>query len=418
MVIDVILNEGYTVEMFEQIINEYYPEVTISSTPEIQLIHLTLPSSIDENSFFTDKQIQKFIYVKGELPNISVPQHPLSSVDLNKLNLPTCKQFRSRMTNEELFDAMAWHVDEVTNDKMSLNIAAGEGARIGIIDSGVDIDHPILSDKINTAVSRSYVPEESDIGDQNGHGTGVAGVVAQIAPEAEMVVYKVIGADTGESAWTIDAIIQAANDQCKIINTSLGTYKCEDIESELLTIEAFERAIEYAETKDCIVVASAGNNSLDLDQYYELEHIKHLPGGIDNAITVSARHETALASYSNFGSEIDLCAPGGDLAYTEGMLDLSQWIYCLFPTNMNNGMESLGVPQGYSFNYGTSLAAPIVTASLADVLSYLKDSQADVSMQSVLEAIVNGVDDLGASGKDTYFGSGTVNLYKSLSNLG
>ena len=55
-----------------------------------------------------------------------------------------------------------------------------------------------------------------------------------------MIVYKVIGANTGDSAWTIEAIIQAAKDQCNVVNMSLGTYKCEDVESELLTIEAFE----------------------------------------------------------------------------------------------------------------------------------------------------------------------------------
>ena len=52
VVVDLILNEGYTVEQFEEIINEYYPEIAMSSTPEIQLIHLMLPTDMDVDSFF------------------------------------------------------------------------------------------------------------------------------------------------------------------------------------------------------------------------------------------------------------------------------------------------------------------------------------------------------------------------------
>ena len=84
---------------------------------------------------------------------------------------------------------------------------------------------------------------------------------------------------------------------------------------------------------------------------------------------------------------------------------------------MDNGLEALGVPQGYSFNCGTSLAAPIVSASYADVWSYYLKNEREVSMEYVLKDIINGVDDLGLAGEDTYFGVGAVNLYKSLSNL-
>lgn len=161
-------------------------------------------------------------------------------------------------------------------------------------------------------------------------------MIAQIAPESVITVYKVIGEETGESDWTISAIIQAANNGNDIINMSLGTYKCDDVESELLTIEAYERAVQYAEEKECLVVASAGNKALDLDQYYEKEGIKHLPGGIEATITISSVHKNSLATYSNFGSNIDFSAPGGDLVYVDGLLDLNQWIYILYPIHITN----------------------------------------------------------------------------------
>lgn len=414
---ELILKEGTTVEQFKKVVKRLYPDVVISSVPEILLIHITLSDSIDKNDFLNNKEIKELIYVHGELPEISAPRNLLRTVNLNRSNLPEINQLKKRMTNEELFDAMAWHVDEVTSYRKSLDISQGDGVKIALIDSGVDTTHPILEGKINLSDSCSYVDGDSSIIDSNGHGTSVAGVIAQVAPEAEMTVYRVIGEDTGESEWTVEAIIQAVNDGNSLINMSLGTYKCEDIESELLTIEAFERAIEYAENRDCLVVASSGNKSLDLDSHYETEHIKHLPGGIEGTITISAINNNSLASYSNYGSNIDLCAPGGDIVYTEGLLDLNEWIYCLYPTGMNNGLEALGVPQGYTFNCGTSLAAPAVTAGLADILSYYVQNGQTVSMDQVIEDMIKGAVDIGLAGKDTYFGYGSINIFNSLNNL-
>lgn len=415
--LDLLLKSGDTMEQVEQAISQISPDITLSWIPEIACIHLELPASVDKEEIISHERIRPFISAKGNLPDISAPLNPLNSIDLNNVAAVGDSRFRSQMTDEELFDAMAWHVDEITDHRMSLDIAKGDGARIALIDSGVDVEHPILKGKINMEDSCSYVSDEVGIADYHGHGTGVAGILTQVAPQAEITVYKVIGEETGESDWTIRAVIQAANDGNHIINMSLGTYKCEDVESELLTIEAFQRAIEYAQTKNCIVVASAGNKSLDLDQYYETEHKKHLPGGVEQCITVSSVMENALASYSNFGMNIDLCAPGGDLVYVDGALDLSKWIYCLYPTNKDNGLSSLDVPQGYSFSYGTSFAAPAVSAGLADIVSYYIEKGQDVSMNQIMEDMMRGAEDIGAVGKDIYFGVGEVQLYQSLHTL-
>lgn len=415
--IDLLLGEKYSFKDFEHVVKKLYPEVTLNLIDEIRLIHVELPAYVGIEDFIYNDDIEPFIEAHGKLPELSVPQSPLANIDIDKLAGTRIDQRQKRLSNEELFDTLAWHVDEITNNRKSLDISKGEGTQIAIIDSGVDINHPFLKDRINIEKSQSYVTEDSSINDCNGHGTEVAGIIGQIAPEAEMTIYRVIDAETGESEWTIEALIQAVNDGNHIINMSLGTYKCEDIESELLTIEAFERAIEYADTKGSLVVASAGNKAIDLDQYYETEHIKHLPGGIDKAITVSAINEDSIASYSNYGSNIDFCAPGGDIVYVEGLLDLNQWIYCLYPTNMDNGLSSLGVPQGYTFNCGTSLAAPAVTACFADILSYQLKNEQDVDKNSMVEIIIDGARDLGVTGRDVYYGYGVIDIYAALTSL-
>lgn len=411
---EVLLDKQYSIEQFEQTVTNLYPGVVLSAVEEIMLIHIELPESVEKEEFLNNKEIREFIYVQGELPDISIPLNPLGTVSLNKLNVDVLKKLRARMTDEEMFDAMAWHVDEITNNRKSLDITKGKGVKIALIDSGVDISHPVLAGKINMQDSYSYVTNEPSIRDDNGHGTGVAGVIAQIAPESVITVYKVIGEETGESDWTISAIIQAANNGNDIINMSLGTYKCDDVESELLTIEAYERAVQYAEEKECLVVASAGNKALDLDQYYENEGIKHLPGGIEATITISSVHKNSLATYSNFGSNIDFSAPGGDLAYVDGLLDLNQWIYILYPTTLDNGLSSLGVPQGYTFNCGTSLSSPAVTAGIADLLSYSLENKQDLNMKEIVEVLIEGANDIGTPGKDNCFGYGVANIYNSI----
>ena len=411
---EVLLDKQYSIEQFEQTVTNLYPGVVLSAVEEIMLIHIELPESVEKEEFLNNKEIREFIYAQGELPDISIPLNPLGTVSLNKLNVDVLKNLRARMTDEEMFDAMAWHVDEITNNRKSLDITKGKGVKIALIDSGVDISHPVLAGKINMQDSYSYVTNEPSIRDDNGHGTGVAGVIAQIAPESVITVYKVIGEETGESDWTISAIIQAANNGNDIINMSLGTYKCDDVESELLTIEAYERAVQYAEEKECLVVASAGNKALDLDQYYENEGVKHLPGGIEAAITISSVHKNSLATYSNFGSNIDFSAPGGDLAYVDGLLDLNQWIYILYPTTLDNGLSSLGVPQGYTFNCGTSLSAPAVTAGIADLLSYSLENKQDLNMKQIVEVLIEGANDIGTPGKDNCFGYGVANIYNSI----
>ena len=239
------------------------------------MLRVQIPNTISNEVVTSNSIVKKALQNQGNLSDIEFGKIDLSDVYAGE---PLPNEFKSnqrrRMTGESLFDLMAWHVDEVTGEGKSFELSTGEGVRIAVIDSGVDINHPILSGKINVNNAKSFVTDDRAINDLNGHGTMVSGIIAQIAPDAVMTPYKVIGVSSGDSLWTISAMLQAVNDGNDIINMSLGTYKCKDIESEKLTIKAFERAAKYAEKKRVIVVASSGNLALDLDEYYKTEHVR------------------------------------------------------------------------------------------------------------------------------------------------
>lgn len=274
----------------------------------------------------------------------------------------------------------------------------------------------MLADSIDLTNAKSFITGDSSVSDTNGHGTMVAGIVKQIAPEAKITPYRVIGDSSGESFWTINAIVQAVKDGNDIINASIGTYKSKDIKNDKLIIKAYERAVKYARKNNVIVIASAGNLGLDLSQYYKSEHIKHLPSDIKGVNAVSAVRDKELTHYSNYGKNIQYCAPGGDLVYVDKNVDLSYWIYCLYPTSLDNGLSELGIPQGYSFSFGTSFSAPMVSAGAADVLSYYRsiNTGKEIRSHDIEKALTKGSIDLGEKGKDSYYGNGKINIYNSL----
>ncbi len=416
--VDLLLDENADIQEVTAAIKEINPDIEITEYTEVSLVHLELPEAVSTDDIVTDKEVKNEVELAGNMPDINLGRIDLGATYSGDVEFSNYRTYGiQRISDEELFDLMGWHVDEVTERRRSLEISTGAAVKIALIDSGVDYNHPVLADSINLTDAQSFVTDDNSVEDTNGHGTMVAGVIKQVAPGAIITPYRVIGDSTGDSLWTISAIIEAVNDGNDIINASIGTYKCKDIKSEQLTIKAFERAIKYAKKNDVIVVASAGNLGLNLDQYYKTEHIKHLPGGIKGVNAISAVAENQLASYSNYGSNIQYCAPGGDLIYVDGYIDLSYWIYCLYPTSIDNGLTELGIPQGYTFSYGTSFSAPIVSAGSADVLSYYKRNHKKVKVKDVEKALTKGAIDLGSKGKDSYYGEGLIDIYNSLMSI-
>ena len=411
--IDILVRNKGDLEYVSRKLSGINSQIEVTEIPEIGLLRVQGINTNELYHILSAPEIADKISHTGNLATIEQDPQLLSNEDKNIISRSYSKSRSGEvLSNEELFDELAWHVDLVTNERNSLEKATGQGVKIAVIDSGIDKDHPILIDKVDLSNAESFVENDSDIKDTNGHGTMVSGIIAQISPDATITPYRVISESSGDSLWSIQAIIEAVNDGNEVINMSLGTYKDLDVEDEMLTVEAFERAIEYASENKVPIVASSGNNALNLDDYYETDHIKHLPGGMSGVITVSSVHNNLLASYSNYGTNIMLSAPGGDLVFVDGMLDLRNWIYCICPTYMDNGLSSVGIPQGYTYSYGTSLSAPQVTAGIADVIEYYA-LQGEERMDAV-SYLENSAEDIGTIGVDIEFGYGMLDVDAAL----
>lgn len=191
----------------------------------------------------------------------------------------------------------------------------GKGVKIAVIDGGASLpDDPLVVRRLNYVIGE----DEGDVSDNGtGHGTHVAGILRRIAPEAEILVYRVCGKNSRFANETAiaKAMRDAVDDGCDLINLSIGQ------DSEPLAIT---RQTRRARSQGCVVVAAAGNRWGD-----PVEYPARTPGvlavsacGVAAAAPVGAvmadisatppHHVDGLffAQFSNIGDEIDVIAPG------------------------------------------------------------------------------------------------------------
>jgi lantibiotic leader peptide-processing serine protease len=315
------------------------------------------------------------------------------------------------------FEKFNWGLNRISKSMNFPQLMGKKPIRIAVIDSGIDTTHPLLSE--NVTQGRSYISEESATVDLFGHGTQVAGLLRTIAPQATLIPYKVLNSQgSGDSFNTITAIIDAVNDGANIINVSVGTYRSLENEEEALTKQAYERAIAYAKKNKTVVVASSGNNGDSLDDKAEAEALYHLPGGLEEVITVgSSTKDSTLAYYSNYGEQIDLVAPGGDFGptyLTKGEMDVTYMLVTTKPMQQAQNFIDLavGLPQGYTLSFGTSLSVPQVSAALALLMS--RDNAKEPNPQKYINKLYRSATDLGKQGIDVQFGHGELNIEKLL----
>lgn len=178
-------------------------------------------------------------------------------------------------------------------------VADGRGIIVAVVDTGMDMTHPALGSVVAgyDFVDRDSDPSEVSGGQGYGHGTLVAGLIKLVAPGATIMPIRAFGPDGRGTASNIaKAIRYAAQNGADIINLSFGT---------LGQPQAMRGSMNFA-LRRAIVVTAAGNSNTNWPVPY--------PASVEEALTVAA---TDLLDYkaaiSNYGSHVDLCAPGIEL---------------------------------------------------------------------------------------------------------
>ncbi len=267
----------------------------------------------------------------------------------------------------------------VANAPAGWDITTGEGSIIAVADTGVNPAHPDLAAKLLPGYN--FFDNNTDSADVYGHGTPVAGVSSAISNNTvgvagsswnSQIIPIRISAPTG-SAYTsamANAITFAADHGAAVVNLSFGGPS---------PSVALQSAVDYAKTKNVIVVASAGNYSSEVIQY---------PAGLTGVIGVSALELstgfTSLTSYSTYNTAVDVSATG-----------------CLYSATMGGSYGSF---------CGTSNAAPVVTGLVA----LMKSVNPALTVQQVTDYLAQNSTDLGTVGWDKYFGWGRIDYGKTL----
>jgi subtilisin family serine protease len=278
---------------------------------------------------------------------------------------------------------------------------------VAVIDSGIDHSHISLAGRM--WINQDEIPKNNMDDDNNGyiddvygwdfrdndndslrgtsihwHGTFVAGLIAAnvdpsgiigVAPQIKIMDLRFLSSNNyfWESDWDkfIEAVNYAVDNGADIINLSIYSYKTPPPDFH----QAIKRAIEHG----IIIIGIAGNNSSSV----------RYPGKYDEVIAVSAIDETdRLASYSNFGPEVEIAGPGTDVS-------------------------SIVAGGGYGRSSGTSFAAAHLTGTIALLLSL----HPDLSLAQLRDVLAHSSHDLGSPGRDEKFGYGLVNAANALNYL-
>jgi subtilisin family serine protease/subtilase family serine protease len=270
---------------------------------------------------------------------------------------------------------------------------------VAVIDSGVDYTHPDLA--ANYAGGDDFVFADGDPMDDHGHGTHVAGTIAAsmnnptgmpaaaegvvgVAPNARILAYKVCRSDGTCDDFAIQqAIARAVADGANVINMSLG---------ETEYSQSLNDAVQAAWNAGLVIVAGAGNDGTTVPFY---------PAAFDNVISVAAFDEDhRRPSFSNYGSWVDISAPGNAILSTYRMAECGS-----SPTPGDTGC--------YAFNTGTSMATPHVSGAAALVWS-----RSDVTSNSqVVDILLNSADGRGVAAErlDSWTIHGGLNLRDAVS---
>jgi len=280
-----------------------------------------------------------------------------------RLKLPAVPEQRI-LEAEEPFSGLSMNWLGAKSDRRE----SGHGIKVAILDTGIDINHESLYGLDYSEVSLLDNGIDAGIG----HGTGIASIIAGqtdeflgLAPSSEVLSVKVLNSDGEGDSFTIaKGIVLAVDQGSDIINLSLGGFS---------SSAAMDQAIQYAKSKDVLLVSAVGNDGTEGVLY---------PARHKDVIAVSSVDaKSRVSSFASYGPEVDLAAPG------------------------------VGIVTAWEDNHfvefsGTSIATAFVTGALAHELSKSPSQNKNV----IIEALYSNLDETEKPGKDIWAGRGVVNL--------
>ncbi len=266
-------------------------------------------------------------------------------------------QFHSMPQNTDAFRQV--HLDDAQRRSAHL----GAGVKVAVIDSGLDLTHPAFQGVVDQQNMHDFVDGDSqpqEVGQVGqvpyGHGTGVAGVVRQVAPNSRILPLRVVDANgNADAANVASAIVWAVDHGSQVINLSLGS----DEDSP-----AVDAALEYAASHNVNVTLSAGNRGAEVLD----EPAASIAGSAARRATSvsvgSVDASDTRSSFSSYGPTLNLSAPGEHI--------------------------TVPAPDGHMAVWsGTSFSAPLAAGALAlalgersngaNVIQALKDSAQDIN---------------------------------------
>jgi subtilisin family serine protease len=219
---------------------------------------------------------------------------------------------------------------------------------VAVLDTGLDVTHPFFINRLSS-VRWNFFTNNNNVRDGHGHGTMVASIVANASSRINnikiMPLRVLDDRGYGSDSVVSEAVRFAADNGAHIANMSLG--------STAIATNTWAATMAYAEMLGMITIAAAGNDGRNQLNY---------PAAIPGVIAVAAtRQDNQLAWFSNWGSWVDIAAPGDN-------------VVCIVPGDHIHGV----------FASGTSMAAPFVAAAAALVLTYQTDFPRDEMLSYLL----------------------------------
>ena len=277
---------------------------------------------------------------------------------------------------EPLAQTLPWGVDRI-DAELAWSTSTGAGVKVAVVDTGIDMDHPDLVANLkggfNAIAVKGRYKDPNDFDDDHGHGSHCAGIIAAVdndigvvgvAPEAWLYGVKVLAKNgSGQTSDCIEGIEWCTDNGMDVISMSWGSTSYD---------QALADTCAAAWAAGAVLVGAAGNSGVESPDLY--------PAGYSSVMAISATDSSDnIASFSNYGSEIELGAPG-------------VYIYSCYKEG------------GYVTMSGTSMACPHVSGVAALVLAAFPSYTNDQVRQHLWDT----AEDIGDPGWDIYFGYGLV----------